>query len=97
MGHIPRKLKKVNGFVLSKAGLSVYEDKEDKVKLELLGKIFDTAVEEGRIIMEDGKLPTWDGAKKEEMNAHKLIMAHYLKNLEETGKLLDKRERLGYH
>jgi hypothetical protein len=97
MGIIPRKLKKVNGFVKCKMGPLIFETDKDRIFLEKIGKIFDNAVKEGRIIMRPGRLPTWDGAKKKEMEAHQIIMAHYLKNFKETGKIIDERERLGYH
>ena len=91
MGTIPRKIKKVNGSVKCKMGPLVFETKDDRIFLEKIGKIFDNAVEAGRIIMRKGRLPTWDGARKHEMEAHQMIMAHYFKNVEKTNKLIGKK------
>ena len=96
MGIIPRKLKKINGFFKWKFGILVYETEDDRIFLIEIGKTFDNAVKEGRIIIEPGKLPTWDGVNKKEMEVHRIIMAHYLKNINEINDIVGERVKKGF-
>jgi hypothetical protein len=91
MGTIPRKIKKVKGFVQFKMGPLVYETENDRIFLEKIGKTFDRAVEEGRIIMRPGRLPQRNDPTDEEIEAHEIVMAHYFENVKETNKIIGKK------
>jgi hypothetical protein len=93
MGIIPRKIKKVKGFVKCKMGPLVYETDKDRIFLEKIGKVFDNAVEEGRIIMRPGRLPKRNDPTDEEIESHEMIMSHYFENVKETNKRIGNKPR----
>ena len=52
--RIPRKLKQINGYVVSRYGALPYENDQDKDELGLMKGIIDVAINEKKIIFRKG-------------------------------------------
>ncbi len=82
MGKIPRKLKKINGFVNCEFGPIPYEDDNDRNQLVVLAKIYNKAFKNGQIIHLKGfATPTFKNDTKEIRSAAGIIFDHIKRNM----------------
>ena len=78
MSKIPRKLKQINGYVLSRVGPLPYETDQDKDQLTLIANIIDHALKQKHILFYKGQSsPSWgQGVSEKEQQSWSYAFEH---------------------